>query len=58
MKKRKVNWYLDYWTKRSSWNDENAIDYRLSDVQEEDLEDIALANFIENYKSKLMRKIL
>ena len=58
MKKRKTNWYLNYWTKRSSWNDENVIDFKLSDVQEKDEEDIALANFIENYKCKLMRKNL
>ena len=30
---------------------------RWSGAQEEDDEDIAMANFIENYKSKLMRKI-
>ena len=40
-----------------SWNDENAIDFRWSSVQDEDEEDIILANLIENYKSKLMRKI-
>ena len=38
-------------------NDENAIEFKWLDVQEEDKEDITLANFIENYKSKLMRKI-
>ena len=43
-------------SKNWSWNDENAIDFRWSGVQEEDKEDIALANFIEKYKSKLMRK--
>ena len=36
-------------------NNENVIDFRWSDVQEDE-EDIALVNFIENYKSKLMRK--
>ena len=34
---------------------ENTIDFKWSNVQKEDEEDIALANFIENYKSKLMR---
>ena len=34
-----------------SLNDENAIDFKWSGVQEEDREDIALANFIENYKA-------
>ena len=34
---------------------ENTTDFRLSGVQEGDEEDIALTNFIENYKSKLMR---
>ena len=29
-------------------NDENAIDFKWSDVQEEDEEDIALANFIKS----------
>ena len=38
-------------------NNENAFGFRWSDVQEEDEEDIAMANFIKNYKSKLMRKI-
>ena len=50
--------YLAYWTKISSWNDENVIDFRWSGVQEEDGEDIALANFIENYKSKLIKIFL
>ena len=31
------------------WNDKNAIDFSWSDVQQEDDEDITLANFIENY---------
>ena len=56
MKKRKINWYLNYWTKSSSWNDENVNDFWWSDVQEDDEEDIVFANFIENYKNKLMRK--
>ena len=39
-----------------SLNDEVDIEFRWSDVQEEDEEDIALVNFIENYKSKLWGK--
>ena len=39
------------------YNDENSIDSKWSDLQDEDEEDIALANFIESLKkSKLMRK--
>ena len=34
--------------KTGPYNDENAIDFRWSDVQEEDEVDIALANFIES----------
>ena len=37
-------------------NNENAFDFRWSDVQEEDEKDIDLDNFIKNYKSKLLRK--
>ena len=35
---------------------EISIEFRLSDVKQEDEEDIGLAYFNENYKSKLMRK--
>ena len=38
-------------------NDENFIDFRWSDVQEGDEEDIAEINFIESLQSKLIRKI-
>ena len=34
------------------YNDENAIKFRLSDVKEEDEEDIALANFIESLQNQ------
>ena len=37
-KKRKTNWYFDYWTKRLSWNNEHVIDFRWSNVQKEDEE--------------------
>ena len=47
-----TNWYLVYWTKIESYNDENAIDFKWSDVKEEDEEDIALANFIESFQKQ------
>ena len=37
-------------------NHENAIDFRYSDVQEEDEEDIALANFIESLQKQADEK--
>ena len=49
------NWNWVYWANSCSWNDENVIDFRWSGVQDEDEEDITLANLIENYKIKLMR---
>ena len=39
-------------------NNKNAFDFRWLGVQDEDEEDITLANFIENYKNKLMKKAL
>ena len=51
------NWYWVYLANSCSWNYQNAIDFRWSGVQDEDEEDIILANLIENCKSKLMRKI-
>ena len=38
--------------KANPYNDENAIDFRLSNVQEEDEEDIVLTNFIENLQKQ------
>ena len=38
-------------------NDENAIDFRWSDVQEEDKEDIALVNFIESLQNQTDEEI-
>ena len=52
-----ANRYWVYWAKRWPLNDENAFDFRWSGVQDEEEEDITLANFIHNYKSKLMRKV-
>ena len=52
-----ANLYWVDWAKLWSWNDENVIDFRWSDVQVEDEEDITLGNFIKNYKNKQMRKV-
>ena len=38
--------------KSSSWNDENAICFKWSDVKEENEEDIALANFNESLQKQ------
>ena len=43
--------------KTDPYNDEYAIDSKLSDLIEEDEKDIALANFIWACKSKLMRNL-
>ena len=37
-----------YWAKSNPYKYENAINFRWSNVQEEDEEEIALANFIES----------
>ena len=47
------NWVNEQ--KADPYNVEYAFDFKWSGVQEEDEEDIILANFIKNYKSKLMR---
>ena len=52
-----TNWSRFYQTKSWSWNDENAFDFKWSGVQEEDEEDIALANFIENLQKQTNEKI-
>ena len=52
MMKEENQWYWVYWTKSWSWNDENAIDFRWSDVREENSEDIALAKFIESLQKQ------
>ena len=38
--------------KTDPYNDENAFDFKWSNVQEEDEEDIALANFIESLQKQ------
>ena len=43
--------YWVYWSKRRSWNDENAIDFKWSDVKEDE-KDTALANFIESLQKQ------
>ena len=52
MKKRRSQLILSLMRrKKDPYNDENAIDFKLTGVKEEDEEDIALVNLIENYKS-------
>ena len=55
MKKRRNQLILSLLSKKQNYNDENDIDFKWSDVQEEDKEDIAKANFVENNKSKWWR---
>ena len=40
------------WRKLDPYNNKNAINFRLSDVKEEDEKDIALANFIESLQKQ------
>ena len=47
-----TNWSRVFRTKSWSWNHENAIDFKLSDVKEEDEEDVALANFTESLQKQ------
>ena len=47
-----TNWYWVCWAKSWFWNDENAIDFKWSEVKEEDEEDIALINFIESLQKQ------
>ena len=58
MKKKRNQLMLSLLIKKTDpYNDENSIDFKWSDLTEEDEEDIALAIFIESLKkSKLMRK--
>ena len=58
MKNRRSQLILSLLIKTDTYNDENSIDSKWSDLTEEDEEDIGLANLIESLKkSKLMRKI-
>ena len=43
--------------KKRYFNDENAIDFKWSDVKEKDKEDIALANFIESLQKQTDEEI-
>ena len=53
MKKRRNQLILSLLIKKTDpSNDENAINFRWSDVKEEDEEDIALANFIESLQKQ------
>ena len=49
--------------KTDPYNDENSIDYKWSDLTEENEEDIAMANFIEslnkaNWWEKFFKKVI
>ena len=48
MKKRRNQLILSLLNKTEPYNDENEIDFKCSDVEEEDKEDIDLTHFIEN----------
>ena len=51
MKKRRNQLILSLLIKKTDhYNDENSIDSKLSDLTEEDEEDVAMANFIESLK--------
>ena len=50
--KRRNQLYWANWAKADPYDDENAIDFRWSSVNEGDEEDIALANFIENLQKQ------
>ena len=52
MKKRRSQFILSLLRKSDLYNDENAIDFRWSDVKEEDEKDITLANFIESLQKQ------
>ena len=54
--KESINIELTY-QKTDPYNDENAIDSKWSDVQEEDEEDIAMANFIESLQKQTYEEI-
>ena len=46
------HWHRVCWAKSWSWNDENAFDFRRSDVQEENEEDIAKISLDENQQKQ------
>ena len=52
MKKRRSQLILSLLRKSDPNNYENVINFRWSDVKEEDEEDIALANFIEGFQKQ------
>ena len=51
-RKEEENWYWIYWANSFSNNSEHAIDFKLSDVQQEDEEDIRKANFIDSFQKQ------
>ena len=52
MKKRRTQLILSLLSKKNSYNNKNATDFRWSDAQEKDEEDVALANFIESLQKQ------
>ena len=56
MEKRRSQLILNLLSKKDPYNDENDINFRLSDIKEENEEDIGLANFLRDCKSKMTRK--
>ena len=52
MKKRRCQLILSLLKKSGPNNDENAIDFKWSDVKEEDEEDFTKANFIESLQKQ------
>ena len=52
-----VNLYWVYWGKSYLYNDENAIDFKWSDVKEEDEEDNPLIKFIESLQKQTDEEI-
>ena len=57
-KRKGADRYWAYCSKRCIWNGENAIDFRWSDEQEGDEEDIVLANFIESMQKQTDQEII
>ena len=57
MKKRKRQKSIKFTEKTDPENDENAIDFRWSDIRGEEEKDISKTNLIESLQNKLMKKI-
>ena len=57
MKRKRNQLILSLLSKKDPYNDKNAIDFKWSYVQEQDEEDIALANFIESLQKQIDEEI-